>query len=148
MSNSGTKEAESKMTVAKRTESLRTLPEFHLIETYHPETGEPCLLARVNQDKLLVTGTSDLAEFDDTDGTPMRVINTTDGLMKMEQSRRTVARLEERIGLARVGATTDTERLDWLDIDSDRLEDVRGRMNDDEETVREAIDFLAGEVKK
>ena len=37
----------------------------------------------------------------------------------------------------------DTERLDWLDADSDRLEDVRNRMNDEEETVREAIDALA-----
>lgn len=37
---------------------------------------------------------------------------------------------------------TDTERLDWLDADNTRLEDVRGRMNNENETVREAIDAL------
>lgn len=38
---------------------------------------------------------------------------------------------------------TDTERLDWLDADNTRLEDVRGRMDNENETIREAIDALA-----
>lgn len=38
---------------------------------------------------------------------------------------------------------TDTERLDWLEVDNTRLEDVRGRMNNEDETIREAIDALA-----
>lgn len=37
---------------------------------------------------------------------------------------------------------TDAERLDWLDADNERLEDVRGRMNDEDENIREAIDAL------
>ncbi len=37
---------------------------------------------------------------------------------------------------------TDKDRLDWLDYDSDRLEDVRGRVNNESETLREAIDWL------
>jgi len=38
---------------------------------------------------------------------------------------------------------TDTERLDWLDEDNGRLEDVRGRMNNEGEDLRTAIDALA-----
>lgn len=38
---------------------------------------------------------------------------------------------------------TDTERLDWLGADNTRLEDVRGRMDNENETIREAIDALA-----
>ncbi len=38
---------------------------------------------------------------------------------------------------------TDAERLDWLDHDDARLEDVRYRMLNEEETIREAIDTLA-----
>lgn len=37
---------------------------------------------------------------------------------------------------------TDTERLDWLDADNDRLEDVRNYMNNEGVSVREAIDSL------
>lgn len=37
---------------------------------------------------------------------------------------------------------TDTERLDWLDADSDRLEDVRNYMNNENVSVRETIDAL------
>lgn len=36
----------------------------------------------------------------------------------------------------------DTERLDWLDGDSNRLEDVRNYMNNEDASVREAIDAL------
>lgn len=38
---------------------------------------------------------------------------------------------------------TDTERLNWLDEDVTRLEDVRGRMNNENEDIRDAIDRLA-----
>lgn len=41
---------------------------------------------------------------------------------------------------------TDTERLDWLAQDSTRLEDVRGRMENEEEGIREAIDWLAAKT--
>lgn len=74
------------MGTMKTTDELRALPEFRLFTTYegpHPETGEPCKLARRNQDKMLATKSCDLAEFEEADGTPMRVVNTTDGLMKM-----------------------------------------------------------------
>lgn len=37
---------------------------------------------------------------------------------------------------------TDTERLDWLSRDNVRLEDVRYRMENEQETIREAIDAL------
>ena len=36
----------------------------------------------------------------------------------------------------------DKERLDWLDADSSRLEDVRGRVNNEGGTVRAAIDWF------
>lgn len=39
----------------------------------------------------------------------------------------------------------DTERLNWLAADSDRLEDVRGWLNNNDGELREAIDALAGE---
>jgi hypothetical protein len=47
-----------------------------------------------------------------------------------------------------VKAMTDTERLDWLDGDTDRLEDVKWTMINAEDgfaegTVRGAIDKLA-----
>lgn len=42
---------------------------------------------------------------------------------------------------------TDMERLDWLDSDVDRLADVRGRMLNEDETVREAIDALIAAKK-
>lgn len=38
---------------------------------------------------------------------------------------------------------TDTERLDWLESDPDRLEDVRGWLNNEDSSVRDAIDVLA-----
>lgn len=38
---------------------------------------------------------------------------------------------------------SDSECLDWLDVDSDRLEDVRGTMNNENMTVREAIMHLS-----
>lgn len=40
---------------------------------------------------------------------------------------------------------TDAERIDWLEEDPDRLEDVRGHYNnsDPQVTVREAIDQMA-----
>lgn len=38
---------------------------------------------------------------------------------------------------------TDSERLDWLEGDSMRLEDVRGWMDNEEHDVRKAIDTLA-----
>jgi hypothetical protein len=38
---------------------------------------------------------------------------------------------------------TDTERLDWLAKDTERLEDVRGRMENENVDIREAIDWLA-----
>jgi len=38
---------------------------------------------------------------------------------------------------------TDQERLDWLEADSDRLEDVRGRVNNEGVSVRAAIDWFA-----
>lgn len=38
---------------------------------------------------------------------------------------------------------TDSERLDWLEADNLRLEDVRVRMNNEGELLREAIDALA-----
>jgi hypothetical protein len=70
----------------KTIKELRALPEFQLITTFdgiHPETGEPCKLAKVNQDQMLVIKTDDMVEFLDSDGSPMRVVNTQDGLMKM-----------------------------------------------------------------
>ncbi len=36
-------------------------------------------------------------------------------------------------------ALTDTDILDWLEADSDRLEDVRGRVNIEGGTIREAV---------
>jgi hypothetical protein len=42
----------------------------------------------------------------------------------------------------------DTERLDWLDADSDRLEDVRGYMNNEDCGVRAAIDALMTAMDK
>jgi hypothetical protein len=41
-------------------------------------------------------------------------------------------------------AKRDRERLDWLT--SDRLEDVRGRCNNEDVTVREAIDWFITEA--
>ena len=41
---------------------------------------------------------------------------------------------------------TDSERLDWLEEDRSRLEDVRGRCNNEGTTVREAIDHLSNAV--
>jgi hypothetical protein len=38
---------------------------------------------------------------------------------------------------------TDTERIDWLAAEDTRLEDVRYRMANEEETLREAVDALA-----
>lgn len=37
----------------------------------------------------------------------------------------------------------DTERIDWLDVDDTRLEDVRFRMINEDENIREAIDAMA-----
>jgi len=37
----------------------------------------------------------------------------------------------------------DTERMDWLAADDTRLEDVRFRMANENELIREAIDALA-----
>lgn len=37
---------------------------------------------------------------------------------------------------------TDEERLDWLEEDPDRLEDVRGYVNNEGGTVRDAIDAV------
>lgn len=40
----------------------------------------------------------------------------------------------------------DAKRLDWLEeFDSERLEDVRGHINNEGGTVREAIDFFMGQ---
>lgn len=36
----------------------------------------------------------------------------------------------------------DAIRIDWIDDDPSRLEDVRGRVNNEGGTVREAIDWL------
>lgn len=42
---------------------------------------------------------------------------------------------------------SDKNRLDWLDIDPiNRLEDVRYRMANENESVREAIDWLAKDL--
>lgn len=43
---------------------------------------------------------------------------------------------------------TDTERLDWLEVDSSRLEDVRGRVENENVDIRVAIDWLASNVEK
>lgn len=37
----------------------------------------------------------------------------------------------------------DSARLDWLDANPDRLEDVRGRINNEGVNVRDAIDWFA-----
>jgi hypothetical protein len=37
---------------------------------------------------------------------------------------------------------SDSDRLDWLELNSDRLEDVRGRVNNERASVRGAIDWL------
>lgn len=37
---------------------------------------------------------------------------------------------------------TDTSRLDWLQADSERLKDVFYRSENEEESIREAIDWL------
>lgn len=43
---------------------------------------------------------------------------------------------------------TDEERIDWIEIDVDRFDDIRGILNnEDAETVREAIDILAERQK-
>lgn len=36
----------------------------------------------------------------------------------------------------------DAERLDWLEVSTMRLEDVRGHVNNEGGTVRQAIDWL------
>jgi hypothetical protein len=36
----------------------------------------------------------------------------------------------------------DTERLDWLGADASRLQDVYWRMQNEDESLREAIDAL------
>lgn len=41
---------------------------------------------------------------------------------------------------------SDTERIDWLEQDSSRLEDVRGRVENENVDIREAIDWLAENV--
>lgn len=74
--------------VMKSIEELQNLPEFCLITTVpgaHPETGEPCLLAQVNHRKLLASHIEpdDVLQFIDSDGSVMRVVDTTDGKMKM-----------------------------------------------------------------
>lgn len=38
---------------------------------------------------------------------------------------------------------SDSDRLDWLEADESRLEDVRGRVNNEGASIREAIDWLA-----
>lgn len=38
---------------------------------------------------------------------------------------------------------TDEQRLNWLNEDTERLEDVRGYMVNEEVDIREAIDRLA-----
>lgn len=72
----------------KSLDELRALPLFNLftvVEGVHPETGEPCKMVRTNQTQIQVL--ADIEEypiqFPDTDGSPMRVVNTTNGLMKM-----------------------------------------------------------------
>lgn len=42
---------------------------------------------------------------------------------------------------------TDEERLDWLEQDVDRLEDLHGRVMNEETTVREAIDWFAQDTQ-
>ena len=45
-----------------------------------------------------------------------------------------------------VPKSMDAKRLDWLEeFDSERLEDVRGHINNEGGTVREAIDFFMGQ---
>lgn len=41
---------------------------------------------------------------------------------------------------------TDTERMDWLDVSD--LENVRGRMNNEDVSVREAIDWFMDRESK
>jgi hypothetical protein len=43
---------------------------------------------------------------------------------------------------------TDQERIAWLEADPSRLEDVRGRINNEGGTVREAIDYFAEPAPK
>ena len=47
-----------------------------------------------------------------------------------------------RCCILKVNEMTDTERLNWLAKDNVRLEDVRYRMENEYETIREAIDAL------
>jgi hypothetical protein len=42
-------------------------------------------------------------------------------------------------------AVGDRQRIDWLEADAERLEDVRGYVNNEGGTIRDAIDELSGE---
>jgi hypothetical protein len=42
---------------------------------------------------------------------------------------------------------SDEDRIDWLEAHSDRLEDVRGRVNNEGGSVRDAIDWFMKEAK-
>lgn len=48
----------------------------------------------------------------------------------------------ERQGQSGFPVRTDEERLDWFAQDNNRLENVRGRMNNEDCTLREAIDWF------
>jgi hypothetical protein len=54
-----------------------------------------------------------------------------------------IERLREDTANA-VESGEDKDRIDWLNDDTKRLEDVRGHCNNDGVTVREAIDWLKG----